>query len=433
MTYTPADIVEVRVWGRTVGAIVLDPATEFYAFEYDPQWVASGQHLAPLQMPNQSGVFVFTDLSPETFHRLPSMIADCLPDRFGNALVNAWMQEQGIREADITPLDRLAYAADRSMGALEFRPPASSPADDVTAVQLADLVTAARSAILGDLASAPKDALHELIQVGTSAGGARAKAVIAYNPETGQIRTGQLDAPEGFEHWLIKLDGVSSDPSQHDAPFTSRAGYGLVEYAYYLMASAAGVTMAECRLQPEGPRTHFMTKRFDRLPDGARVHLQSLCGLAGLDFNMAGAHSYAQYLNTIDALGLGEAAREQAFRRIVFNIAAMNRDDHTKNLAFLLSENGAWQLAPAYDITHAHNRTGLWTATHQMSIEGKRDAIELEDLYRFADRFRVPGYRTAVAEVLDAVRDWHDFAGQAGVDPETTQRIADDLAGVHLG
>ncbi len=429
MTYTPANVVEVRAWGRTVGAIALDPATGFYAFEYDPEWVADGQQLAPLQMPNQPGTFVFPDLSPETFRRLPSMIADCLPDRFGNALVNAWMEEQGVRAADITPLDRLAYAANRSMGALEFRPPASSAADDVTAVQLADLVTAARSAVVGDLAAAPKDALHDLIQVGTSAGGARAKAVVAYNPDTGQIRTGQLDAPEGFEHWLIKLDGIRADPSREDGSLASGTGYGLIEYAYYLMASAAGVAMAECKLQPEGSRTHFMTRRFDRSTDGGRLHLQSLCGLAGLDFNMAGAHSYAQYLGAIDALDLGAAAREQAFRRIVFNIAAMNRDDHTKNVAFLLPENGGWQLAPAYDITHAHNPSGQWTGSHQMSIEGKRDAIELDDLYRFADRFQVPGYRTVVADVHEAVRHWPDFAGQAGVDAPTRDRIADDLAG----
>lgn len=432
MTYTPVDLVEVRAWGRTVGAVAFDPATEFYAFEYDSEWVATGQQLAPLQMPNQPGTFVFPDLSPETFQRLPAMIADGLPDRFGNALVNAWMEEHGVRTTDITPLDRLAYASDRSMGALEFRPPASSPADEVTAVQLADLVTAARSAVAGDLAAAPKDALHDLIEVGTSAGGARAKAVIAYNPDTGQMRSGQFGAPEGFEHWLIKLDGVGGDPSREGAGLTSGAGYGRIEFAYHRMASAAGVAMTECQLLPEGPRTHFMTRRFDRLPDGVRVHLQSLCGLAGLDFNMAGAHSYAQYLRVIDDLNLGEDARAQAFRRIVFNVAAMNRDDHTKNLAFLLPEIGEWELAPAFDITHAHNPAGRWTGSHQMSIEGKRDDIGLDDLYRLADKFGVPGYRTVVTEVVEAVDQWPEFAREAGVDAETVGRVADDLASVRL-
>jgi serine/threonine-protein kinase HipA len=428
LTYTATDLIEVRAWGRTVGAVALDPVSGFYAFEYDPAWVESGAHLAPLEMPNQPGAFVFPDLSPDTFQRLPAMIADCLPDRFGNALVNAWMEEQGVTAGAVTPLDRLAYAADRSMGALEFRPPASQSSDGVTAVQLADLVTAARSAVVGDLDAAPEDALRELIQVGTSAGGARAKAVIAYNPDTGQIRTGQLEAPEGYEHWLLKLDGVGSDPSREGVAFAAGTGFGRIEFGYYLMASMAGVTMAESKLLPEGPRTHFMTRRFDRLPDGERIHLQSLCGLAGLDFNMAGAHSYSQYLGVIDHLGLDEDAREQAFRRIVFNVAAMNRDDHTKNLAFLLPENSAWALAPAFDVTHAHNPAGQWTGSHQMSIQGKRDAIDLEDLYRFGDKHRVPGYRSVVAEVLEAVRSWPDFAAEAGVDRPTAARIAADIA-----
>jgi len=437
VSYTPVDVVEVRAWGRTVGAVALDPVTEFHAFEYDPAWVADGPQLSPLLMPNQPGTFVFPGLAPETFLRLPAMIADSLPDRFGNALVNTWMREQGIRDSDITPLDRLAYAADRSMGALEFRPPTGPRPDDATALQLADLVTAARSALTGDLDTAPEDALHELIQVGTSAGGARAKAVVAYNPATGQIRSGQLDAPEGFEHWLIKLDGVGSDPTRENHELATGhgygGGYGLIEYAYHLMATAAGVTMAECRLLPEGPRTHFMTRRFDRLADGGRVHMQTLCGIAGLDFNMPGAHSYAQYLGVIDELGLGDAAREQAFRRIVFNIAALNRDDHTKNLAFLLPQHGDWRLAPAYDITHAHNPSGRWTDRHQMSLEGKRENIGVDDLHRFADKFRVGGYRQIVAEVLEAVDQWPDHAAEAGVDPETTARLTADLAAARPG
>ncbi|MEE9417658.1 MAG: type II toxin-antitoxin system HipA family toxin, partial [Acidimicrobiales bacterium] len=408
-------------------ALALDPATEFYAFEYDPEWAASDQQLAPLQMPNQAGTYVFSNLAPETFHRLPSMLADHLPDRFGNALVDAWMQDRGVRTSDINALDRLTYAADRSMGALSFHPPVGSPPDEITAVQLADLVTAARSTLAGDLASAPEEALHGLIEVGTSAGGARAKAVVAYNPTTGQIRTGQLDAAEGYEHWLIKLDGVGVDPTRENDRFGSGTGYGLIEFAYYLMASAAGVEMSECRLLPEGPRIHFMTRRFDRVGDGGRVHMQTLCGLAALDFNMAGAHSYAQYLDAIDQLGLGEAARAQAFRRIVFNIAAVNRDDHTKNLSFLLPEQGEWKLAPAYDITHAHNPSGQWTSLHQMTIEGKRANIVVDDLYRFADRFAVPGYKGIVSEVLEVVQGWPSFAAEVGLDKETTARVSNDL------
>lgn len=428
MTYTPVDLIEVRAWGHTVGAIAFDPISEFYAFEYAPEWIADGPQLSPFQMPNKSGTFVFPDLSPQTFSRLPAMIADHLPDRFGNALVNAWMQDQGVPASDITPLDRLAYAATRSMGALEFHPPVGPVPDRPTALQLADLVTAARSALTGDLDLAPNDALNDLIQVGTSAGGACAKVVVAYNPATGQIRSGQFDAPDGFQHWIIKLDGVGADPTREIGAADADGGYGLIEFAYHLMATAAGVVMADCALLLEGTRTHFMTRRFDRLDDGSRVHMQSLCGLAGLDFNMAGAHSYAQYLNAIDQLGLGADDRQQAFRRIVFNVAAMNRDDHTKNLAFLLPQDGQWQLASAYDITHAHNPSGHWTGQHQMSIDGKRDGITLSDLHRFADRFSVPGYKGVVEDVLGAVAQWPDFAASAGVDAATTAAIGTDLA-----
>lgn len=432
MSYEPADLVEVRAWGRTVGAVALDPASGFYAFEYDPEWVESGQQLSPLHMPNQSGVFVFADLARLTFHGLPAMLADCLPDRFGNALVNAWMAQQGVQVTQISALDRLAYAADRGMGALEFHPPAGAPAGGASALQLADLVLAARATILGDLANAPEDALHELIQVGTSAGGARAKAVIAYNPATGQVRSGQLDAPEGYEHWLIKLDGVGSDPSREGAHLGSGAVYGRVEFAYYLMATAAGLEMSECRLFNEGTRTHFMTKRFDRDALGGRLHMQSLCGIAGLDFNMAGAHSYAQYFGVVDALGLGRDAKEQAFRRVAFNVVAMNRDDHTKNLAFILGERGDWQLAPAFDVTHAHNPAGQWTSQHQMSVNSKRESINADDLYALADRFGVAGYRDILARVVAAVDRWSEFAEEAGVPGDYIAAVAEDIATVRL-
>ncbi|MGZ4708540.1 MAG: type II toxin-antitoxin system HipA family toxin [Acidimicrobiales bacterium] len=428
MSYTPAELVEVRAWGRTIGAVAPDPRSGFYAFEYEPGWADRGQPLSPLQMPNGPGTFVFPDLDPLTFQRLPAMLADCLPDRFGNALVNAWMAEQGVSPADITPLDRLAYAGDRAMGALEFHPPAGSPAAGATALQLADLVTAARAAIAGDLRQTPEDALHELIQVGTSAGGARAKAVVAYNPSTGQIRSGQLDAPAGFEHWMIKLDGVNNDPTREADPFTTGAGFGRIEFAYHRMAVAAGIAMAHCELLLEGPRAHFLTRRFDRDDDGRRIHMQTLCGLAGLDFNMAGAHSYAQYLDVIDQLGLGPDAREQAFRRIVFNVAAVNRDDHTKNLAFVLPEDGDWSLAPAYDLTHAHNPSGEWTNQHQMSLNGKRIGVGLDDLHQFGDRFRVPGYRQVVREVIAAVDRWAEFADEAGLAEHHLTRITADLA-----
>jgi serine/threonine-protein kinase HipA len=429
VTYEPVDLVEVRAWGHTVGAVAADPDTGYYAFEYAPDWVTSGKQLSPLLMPNESGVFIFPSLNVDTYYGLPALLADSLPDRFGNALVDAWMADQGVRRSEITALDRLAYAADRAMGAIEFHPPAGSPSNgSASALQLADLVLAARATIVGDLQNAPKDALHDLIQVGTSAGGARAKAVIAFNPATGQVRSGQLDTPDGFEHWLIKLDGVNVDPTRDGDVFSAGSVFGRVEYAYYLMATACGIQMTESRLLPEGPRTHFMTRRFDRGDKGERIHMQSLCGIAGLDFNMAGANSYSQYFGVIEDLHLGLHAREQAFRRVVFNVAAMNRDDHTKNLAFLLPEQGEWGLSPAFDITHAHNPSGQWTSRHQMSVNGKRDGIDLTDLFELADRFKVPGYRGVAAEVSEVVARWPEFAEQAGVDDTTISLIANDLA-----
>lgn len=429
MTFVPVDVIEVRAWGRTVGAVAEDPATGAYAFEYTPEWIASGVELSPLHLPRRPGVFEFPDLNPTTYLRLPPLLADALPDRFGNALIDAWMAAQGVTSGSITPLDRLAYTADRAMGALEFHPPVEAPRTDVTAIALADLVAAAREGLAGELSGGPdaEAALQQLIAVGTSAGGARPKAVIAYNPETSQIRSGQLGAPEGFEHWMIKLDGVGGDPTREQT-LGEGQGYGIVEFAYHRMAREAGVEMAECRLLPEGPRTHFLTRRFDRYGSAGKVHMQSLCGLAHLDFNLAGAHGYEQYLATIDALDLGQAAREQAFRRMVFNVAAVNRDDHTKNLAFLCDELGAWRLAPAFDVTFAHNPSGTWTSTHQMSVAGKRDAITRADLETVGDRYVVPGYRKVIDEVLAVVDRWPEFAATAGVPEVTAAVIAEEHA-----
>lgn len=432
MAFQSTDLIEVWAWGSLVGAVIEDPASGFYVVEYDPGWVDAGVELAPLRLPCRPGTFVFPELAPLTFLRLPALLADSLPDRFGNALVDAWMATQGVASQQISPLDRLAYLADRAMGALEFRPPAGAPVADVGAVQLADLVTAARQAVSGTIDAGDDEALdllRQLVQVGTSAGGARAKAVIAYNTATGQIRSGQLAAPKGFEHWLLKLDGVSEcDPTREDGQFSDGAGYGEVEFAYHLMATAAGVQMSECRLLPEGPRTHFLTKRFDRGPDGARHHVLSLCAMAHLDFNQARVHAYEQYFQTIDELGLGPEAREQGFRRMVFNVAAVNRDDHTKNLAFVLPAGGAWQLSPAFDVTHAHSsEDGKWTQTHQMSVNGRFDGVGVADLEAVGDLFLVPGYRAVIGEVLDAVARWEDFASEAGVSDAHVARVRGDL------
>jgi serine/threonine-protein kinase HipA len=427
MSYSPAEVVGVSAWGREVGAVALDPNTDFYAFEFEDSWLANGVELAPLHMPRQRGTFVFPELPRETFYRLPAMLADALPDRFGNYLVNAWMATQGVSESTITPLDRLAYASDRAMGALTFWPPAGPSTSDITVVQLADLVTAARAQISGNLRDSEDvhRALAELITVGSSAGGARAKAVLAFNPTTGQMRSGQLDAPEGYEPWLIKFDGVGDPQDQHD-PLVASQQYCRVEFAYYLMATSAGITMSESMLWPEGPRMHFMTRRFDRGAEGERIHSQTLCALAHLDYNARRTHAYETYFLTARQLGLGPEDLSQIFRRAIFNVMGVNRDDHAKNFSFLLPEHGNWELAPAYDVTHS-NWGASWTQTQQMSVNGSFVDITLDDFRSMGDRFEVPGIERTITQVADAISQWRDFAVTAEVDQVTADKIASDL------
>ena len=430
MTYHPVDVVEVHAWGTRVGAVALNPATGVYAFEYAPEWVARGIELAPLHMPLRRRPYEFPELPRPTFYGLPALLADALPDAFGNALVNAWMAQQGIAAGDITPLDRLAYAAARGMGALEFRPAARAGTEPVaSAVQLADLVLAARRTVRGELVGdeSAHGALQQLIQVGTSAGGARAKAVVAFNPDTYQVHSAYEPLGDGFEQWLIKLDGVSGTGMDgHGDRLGESAPYGRIEYAYHLMATAAGVHMMPSLLLDEGPRRHFMTKRFDRGPLGERVHVISLCALAHLDYNLIAAHSYDQYLETTTALGLDKDALAQAFRRMVFNVAAVNNDDHTKNFAFVRREGAAWELAPAFDVTHAYRPDSPWTSRHLLAVNGAFAGVELSDIYAVGERHRVPAFRRVVREVLSAVDAWPEYAAQAGVDDETTRAIARD-------
>lgn len=421
MPYQPVDAVEVSIWGMRVGAVALDPSSGFYAFEYRPDWIARAIELAPLTMPARPGVWVYPTLPEATFHRLPALLADSLPDDFGNALIDAWLAAQGVRRTDVSPLDRLAYLASRAMGALEFRPSRGPRYRVPSAIELGQLVEGARRMLGGTFAGdrETESALHSLIQVGTSAGGARAKAVIAWNPATGQIRSGQLPADPGFEYWLIKLDGVG-----RDSELGAGESYGRIEYAYSLMAKAAGIDMMECRLLEENGRAHFMTKRFDRSNDGSKHHALTLCDLAELDFRLRGANDYAQLFQVLNALGLGADSREQVFRRIVFNVLARNCDDHTKNHSFLLdSPDASWRLSPAYDVTYAYNPRGEWTYQHLMAVNGKFSGIAKSDLLAVADRFQVPRPRALLREVASAVSHWEGFAAQAGLSAELTAEI----------
>ncbi|MEI8139397.1 MAG: type II toxin-antitoxin system HipA family toxin [bacterium] len=419
--YKPVHIIEVRLWEKTVGAVALDSRLGYYAFEYDPAFVRSGIELAPLTMPlaQASAPFVFTDLPELTYKRLPALLADALPDDFGNTLIDGWMAMQGVDRSHITPLDRLAYMGKRGMGALEFRPARSPATINSTALSLAKLVESARLAVRGDLGAdhLAGAALTQIIRVGTSAGGARAKAVIAWNPTTQEIRAGQFDVAPGYEHWLLKFDGMGTDRE-----LGSSQDYGRIEYAYYLMATSAGMTMSSSRLLEENDRAHFMTLRFDR--DGNRKHhMQTLCAMAHLDYKQKASHDYSQLFQTISRLKLGYTAMEEAFRRMAFNVMAANCDDHSKNFTFLLRERGSWTLAPAYDVTHAHNPEGEWTNQHLMAVNGKFSGISRADLLAVADRFGIGTAAKVLQQVGKTVSAWQDFASQARVSLHETARI----------
>lgn len=429
--HKPVTAVEVRLWGRRVGAVALDPRLGFYAFEYDPAFVKQGIEVAPLTMPLAQGgdPFVFADLPAPTFKRLPALLADALPDDFGNALIDAWMANKGIAKEAITPLDRLAYMGRRGMGALEFRPAHGPNVASHTAIKLGRLVASARLVVEGQIDTDPHAhaALAQIIQVGTSAGGARAKAAIVWNPDTDEIRAGQFDADPGFEHWLLKFDGMGADRE-----LGASQDYGRIEYAYSLMARAAGIAMSSCRLLEEGGRAHFMTRRFDRTvgADGNTVkhHMQSLCAMAHLDYKQKATHDYAQLLQAIQRLKLGHDALAEAFRRLVFNVAAANCDDHSKNFGFLLpAGRREWQLTPAYDVTHAYNPQGEWTYQHLMGVNGKFANITRDDLLRLADRFAIGPAPKIIDKAIEAIADWPKFGRQAGLGAAAIQSIAADF------
>jgi serine/threonine-protein kinase HipA len=421
--YKSVNAVEVFVWGKKVGAVALDPRTKYYAFEYEPKFVKGGLELAPLQMPltNAGYPFLFVNLPQETYYRLPAMLADALPDKFGNALINAWMAEKGVSADMVSPLDRLAYMGERAMGALTFKPARGPSVVNPTPVDMGLLVKQARSVIKGELTDDAHTlaVLRQIIQVGTSAGGARAKATIAWNRATNSVLTGQYVIPDGYEAWLLKFDGLGEDEQ-----LGVGQDFGRIEYAYYLMAKEAGIEMSECRLLEEGGRAHFMTKRFDR--DGQqRHHMQSLCAMANLDFNAIGVHSYSQLFQVVDQLDLGHDARLEVLRRMVFNIVAANHDDHTKNFGFLLKQGGKWALTPAYDLTFAYNPKNKWIRQHLMVVNGKSTNILLEDIQVVADMFKLSGYvKPVIKQIQQAVGLWSHFAAEAGVSSAESHRIA---------
>lgn len=427
------DVAEVRLWGRTIGAVSIAAGETVAAFEYTAPFTKSGIAVSPLVMPLNDRVYSFPELSRHTFSGLPGLLADSLPDRFGNALIDAWLASQGRSAESFNAVERLCYTGTRGMGALEFAPAIGPRARKTSEIQIDQLVALAsdiltnRDALHASFDDASKgEALRDILRVGTSAGGARAKAVIAWNPSSNEVRSGQVSADEGFEYWLLKFDGVSGNK---DKELDDPEGFGAVEYAYSLMARDCGIHMNECRLFEEGGRRHFMTRRFDRLDGGKKLHMQSLGALAHFDFNMAGAHSYEQALFVTRQLGLPMSATEELFRRMAFNIVGRNQDDHVKNIAYLMDKGGNWSLAPAFDMTYSFNPDGAWTSSHQMTLNGKRDGFNRDDFDACARSASMKRGRAGliVDDVIAAVANWPTHADRVGVDSDKRDRIQKTL------
>lgn len=416
-------IAEVRLWGRRIAAVTLEDGGTFARFQYDPAFAESGIEVSPLVMPLGTRVYSFPSLPAVSFHGLPGLLADSLPDRFGSALIDAWLATRGRTPSEFNAIERLCYVGHRGMGALEFLPALgpdrkSTKLDVDALVALASEVLTQRAALQGSFFLDERhETVEDIFRVGTSAGGARAKAIVAWNPRTNEVRSGQVKTSEGFGYWLLKFDGVSGN---RDKELEDPQGYTVIEYAYSAMAKDAGIEMMECRLLEEGERRHFMTRRFDREPDGAKLHMQSLGALAHLDYNAAGAHSYEQAFDAIRRLELPMHAVEQQFRRMLFNVVARNQDDHVKNIAFLMNKAGEWSLAPAFDVTYAYNPEGLWTARHQMTVNGKQDGFQRADFRACA---AVAGLKrgradTMLDEIIDVVSRWLVYAEAARVPPK---------------
>lgn len=432
----------VSIWGDLVGAVAWDEQDRLATFEYDPAFSRSGSDLSPLKMPlnpNQR-MFSFPEMKKknaselETFKGLPGLLADVLPDRYGNELINMWLTRQGRAPESLNPVEMLCFIGSRGMGALEFKPSTLKETKNSFPIEVDTLVDTARKLLFQkdlfatNLREDEEVAVTSILKIGTSAGGARPKALIAYNEKTGEVKSGQTNAPKGFEHWLIKLDGVS------DVQLGATFGYGRVEMAYYLMASACGIEMTESRLLEENGRAHFMTKRFDRdigVNGSVKHHIQTFCALKHFDFNAVTSFSYEQLFQTMRELNLPYPAAEQMFRRMVFNVLARNCDDHTKNFAFRLKKGGVWELAPAYDICHAFRPGSRWVSQHALSINGKRQDISKEDLLAIGNSIGNKKSKVIIEEITETVNQWYKFADEVEVYPKLRDVIRATLINVY--
>ena len=416
------NVAKVYIWDEYAGAILWNENTNTATFEYEPSFYKHRWELSPLMMPTGNNrTYTFRELPKDTFMGLPGLLADALPDAYGKALLDRWLASLGRSFAN--PIERLCYQGKRSMGALEFVPAQDDYLEQSSAIEISSLVEVAaqvlsdKTTLNTNLKADTHEALVNIIKVSTSAGGQRAKAVIAYNDKTGEVRSGQVDAPKGFEHWLLKLDGVTNialgDP-QH---------YGKIEFVYYKMALLAGLEMSECRLLTENGRAHFMTKRFDRINGNEKVHMQTLCGMAHYDYKMMRAYSYEQAFQVMRRLRLPYGQAEQMFRRMAFNVVARNQDDHTKNISFLMDKTGTWKLSPAYDVSWAYNPKGEWTSHHQMSVNNKWDNITKADLLTVAESMHIKHAKEIIDEVCGAVEKWMVIAKEYDVPSEMITMI----------
>jgi len=404
----------IILWGRTAGYAWWDPKAQSAVFEYDPEFADDGYDIAPLMMPIASQPYSFGSLPRETFQGLPGMLSDSLPDNYGNTLIDLWIAKNKIRREDFTPLDRLCYVGKRGIGALEYEPVIGRTYDGgIDVNKLSDLaadVLRRREDVRSDLTS---EGIQELLSVGTSAGGARAKAVIGVN-DAGNVRSGQAELPDGYSHWLIKFD---TEPEGSE-----KKGYCRIEHAYHEMAKDCGIEMTECRLLEVGTKAHFMTRRFDRIGK-EKVHAQTLCALAHFDFKMPGKHSYEEMLRIMMRLRMPYHDLEQMFRRMTFNVIMKNQDDHTKNFSFLLKEGGKWRLSPAYDVTYAFDPLNYWTQRHQMSVNGKTYDITRNDLKEFAHTMNIRDADGIIDAVAATASEWGRYARSSGVPERTKEKI----------
>ena len=422
----------INIWGKRVGAVSWNNNTGIATFEFDEDFIKEGIELSPITMPvgesiRGNRIFSFSTLSKITFKGLPGMLADSLPDRYGNRLINEWLAMQGRSEEDFSSVDRLCYIGKRGMGALEYEPALLGKEDKSELIKIEELAELARYVLNRRSNLNPASGINErktindIIRVGTSAGGARAKAVIAINDKTGKVRSGQVDVPKGFEHWILKFDGIL------DEKLGEPAGYGKIEYAYYKMAKDAGINMEECRLIRENNRAHFLTKRFDRKPGNKKIHMQTLCAIAHFDYNDPNSYSYEQLFQIMRKMRLPHADILEMYRRMVFNVAGKNLDDHTKNVSFLLEENGSWRLSPAYDMIYNHNPEGKWTSRHQMSINGKREKINYKDLIAVGEENNIKSSRDIIEQILGVLSKWDNYAAEAGIDKVKIKEIKRNL------